>query len=212
MYWIESSSPFEPGARPSNSSEASILIWASNPSAVMASSAGFSRSVSESAANPISTNDRTIRMAMIFIYFFCSGGLRPSQLGASAVRDRRYSSERNARSKAQLFVSRRRGSGGIRLTDPDLFQKWLHRLFASEKLFNRFVDIARIAHCVNFISQPHSCTLVVITLRRAFKDRCHVGGDRIGPGITVVAGIVAIKISKVGDEGRARVDRKKHLF
>src|SRR5436190_24234012 len=83
MYLIESSSPFEPGARPSNSSEASILIWASNPSAVMASSAGFSRSVSESAANPISTNDRAIRMAMIFIYFFCSGGLRPSQLGGT---------------------------------------------------------------------------------------------------------------------------------
>ena len=38
----------------------------------------------------------------------------------------------------QLFVSRRRRSGGIRLTDPDLFQKWLHRLFASEKLLNRY--------------------------------------------------------------------------
>src|SRR5205823_9931731 len=47
------------------------------------------------------------------------------------------------------------GSGAsrrARTIDPDLFQKWPHRLFASEKLLNRFVDITRIAHCVNFIS------------------------------------------------------------
>src|SRR5438094_421073 len=39
MYLIESSSPFDPGARPSNSSEDNILICASNPSGVIASSA-----------------------------------------------------------------------------------------------------------------------------------------------------------------------------
>jgi hypothetical protein len=51
MYLIESSSPFDPGARPSNSFEDSILICASNPSGVIVSSAGLSRSVSGSAAN-----------------------------------------------------------------------------------------------------------------------------------------------------------------
>src|SRR5256885_16656947 len=50
MYLMESSSPLEPGARPSNSSEARVLICASNASGVMTSSAGFSFSAGLSAA------------------------------------------------------------------------------------------------------------------------------------------------------------------
>src|SRR5438477_11955395 len=50
MYLVDSSSPFEPGARPSNSSEAKVLMWASNASGVMTSSAGFSFSAGLSAA------------------------------------------------------------------------------------------------------------------------------------------------------------------
>src|SRR4051794_1214675 len=41
MYLIESSSPLLPGARPSKSSDASVLMWASIPSGVIASRPGF---------------------------------------------------------------------------------------------------------------------------------------------------------------------------
>src|SRR4029450_8220923 len=50
MYLTESSSPFVPGARPSNSSDARTLICASMPSGVIASSAGSNRCASSSAA------------------------------------------------------------------------------------------------------------------------------------------------------------------
>src|SRR5205085_5430550 len=50
MYLVERSSPFEPGARPSNSSDASVLMCASNASGVMTSSAGLSFSAGLSAA------------------------------------------------------------------------------------------------------------------------------------------------------------------
>src|SRR5882724_6833649 len=50
MYLTESSSPFVPGARPSNSSDARILICASNPSGVIASSAGCKRNANSSTA------------------------------------------------------------------------------------------------------------------------------------------------------------------
>src|SRR5438046_4202530 len=50
MYLIDSSSPFDPGARPSNSSDERILMCASNASGVMTSSAGLSFSSGLSAA------------------------------------------------------------------------------------------------------------------------------------------------------------------
>src|SRR5438045_45080 len=50
MYLTESSSPLVPGARPSNSSEARVLMCASKPSGVIASIAGSKRNASSSAA------------------------------------------------------------------------------------------------------------------------------------------------------------------
>src|SRR6266516_6404751 len=50
MYSTESSSPFVPGARPSNSSDARILMCASKPSGVIASSAGCNRNANSSTA------------------------------------------------------------------------------------------------------------------------------------------------------------------
>src|SRR5215470_19306874 len=48
MYFTERSSPFDPGARPSNSSDARTLMCARRPSGVIASSAGCKRSLSSS--------------------------------------------------------------------------------------------------------------------------------------------------------------------
>src|SRR5438477_345041 len=53
MYLIDSSSPLVPGARPSNSSDERILMWASNASGVMTSSAGLSFSSGVSAAKRV---------------------------------------------------------------------------------------------------------------------------------------------------------------
>src|SRR5262249_52803981 len=50
MYLTERSSPFVPGARPSNSSDARTLMFASIPSGVITSRAGSKRSASSSAA------------------------------------------------------------------------------------------------------------------------------------------------------------------
>src|SRR5205809_4489160 len=50
IYLTESSSPFVPGARPSNSSDARTLMCASKPSGVIASSAGCKRNANSSAA------------------------------------------------------------------------------------------------------------------------------------------------------------------
>src|SRR5256885_8741813 len=50
MYFVESSSPFDPGARPSNSSDARILMCDSNASGVMTSRAGLSFSATLSSA------------------------------------------------------------------------------------------------------------------------------------------------------------------
>src|SRR5205809_4686547 len=53
MYLIDSSSPLVPGARPSNSSDERILMWASNASGVMTSSAGLSFSSGVSPAKRV---------------------------------------------------------------------------------------------------------------------------------------------------------------
>jgi len=50
IYLTESSSPFVPGARPSNSSDARTLMCASSPSGVIVSSAGCKRNAKSSAA------------------------------------------------------------------------------------------------------------------------------------------------------------------
>src|SRR2546421_12922034 len=57
MYLIDNSSPFDPGARPSNSSDASVLICERSASGVMTSSAGLSFSATLSSAKREKANE-----------------------------------------------------------------------------------------------------------------------------------------------------------
>src|SRR5207249_1377808 len=61
MYLIDSSSPLVPGERPSNSSDERILMWASNASGVITSSAGLSFSSGLSAAKRVNAASVTSR-------------------------------------------------------------------------------------------------------------------------------------------------------
>src|SRR5439155_18486210 len=72
MYVTDRSSPFVPGERPSNSSDARTLMCASRPSGVIASSAGCRRSFNSSfpardavADKKIASNKREIFMLVL---------------------------------------------------------------------------------------------------------------------------------------------------
>src|SRR4029077_10938124 len=69
IYLTERSSPFEPGARPSNSSEERTLMCLSKPSAVMTSMADLGGEADLSAANDPEAvvSARAIRRAINFI-------------------------------------------------------------------------------------------------------------------------------------------------
>ena len=54
--------------------------------------------------------------------------------------------------------------------------------------------------------------LVEITVLRFFKNGCHIGGDRVGPGVTVITGVVAIHVAEVCHERGAWIDRQKNLL
>src|SRR5207247_6863507 len=97
----------------------------------------------------------------------------------------------------------RQRSRGARIANPDFLQEWLHRLFAAQKFLNRIVDIPRIAHGVNFVAQSNSGLLIKVPIRRTFKNGSHVCDDGIGPGVPVLAGIVAAELSAVRNEGSA---------
>ena len=88
----------------------------------------------------------------------------------------------------------------------------MDRLLAAEELLDGNVDFARIAHLVNFAAQFHAGLFIEVAVLRFFKNCRHVGGDGISPGVAVVTGVVAIEMSKVGDERRARVDWQKDFF
>src|SRR5438309_9857864 len=107
------------------------------------------------------------------------------------------------RRTTQLPAFLRRPGGFYRLlfpADADLFQERLDRLFATEEFFNGSSDIAAVALFVNFVAQSQTGLFVEITVLRFFKYSGHVGSDRIGPGITVVTGIIAVQVSKISHE------------
>src|SRR5581483_6474774 len=54
--------------------------------------------------------------------------------------------------------------------------------------------------------------LIKISVLRLFEDRCHICGDGIGPGITVVPGVVTVQMTEIGDERGAWVDWEKDFF
>src|SRR5439155_1145567 len=62
-----------------------------------------------------------------------------------------------------------------------------------------------------FIRLRRLC-LAIFAFLRFLKNGCHVGGNRVRPGVAVVTGIVAVQMTKVGDERCARINRQKDLF
>src|ERR1051326_6990157 len=52
---------------------------------------------------------------------------------------------------------------------------------------------------------------VEVAVWRMLEDSGHVRGNGVGPGITVIAGVVVHQMSKVGDEGRLWRERKEHV-
>src|SRR6266404_6269768 len=45
-----------------------------------------------------------------------------------------------------------------------------------------------------------------------FKNGGHVRGDGIGPGVAIVAAVVAVQVTEIRNECRAWIDRKKNFF
>src|SRR5205809_7039761 len=105
-----------------------------------------------------------------------------------------------------------RSYDGLLRADTDLFQERLVGLFPAKELLDGNNDLAPIAHLVNFAAQFHAGLFIEVTVLRFFKNCRHVGGDGISPGVAVVTGIVAIEMSKVGDERRPRIDWQKDFF
>src|SRR2546423_168183 len=97
-------------------------------------------------------------------------------------------------------------------SDADLFQERLDRLFAAKEFLDGGVDVARIPRFVNFATQSQPGLLIEVTILRFLKDGRHVGGYRVGPGISVIPGIVAIQVTKVGNERRARINWQENFF
>src|SRR5947208_2096820 len=82
---------------------------------------------------------------------------------------------------------------------------WSDRLFAAEKFLDRHRDVAAVALRVNFLTQLRPSLFVEVPVLRFFKDGGHVGGDRVGPGVAVVTGVVAVHVAEISDEGCARI-------
>src|SRR3954464_10538241 len=173
MYLTESSSPFEPGARPSNSSEARTLMCLSKSGAVMASRGACGGtgggSSAKAAGGKIRKRPRTLFRS--FMSDQSGGGISASSLHPLSCAGRGYG-------WLCLFV--------IRCRNPDFLEERLDRLFAAEKFFDRLGDLAGIARLVDVPPKTHSGLLVEITIFRRFEDRRHVGRDRIRPGVTVI--------------------------
>src|SRR5436190_10565999 len=213
IYLTESSSPFVPGARPSNSSDARTLMCASKPSGVIASSAGCKRNASSSSARSEAAAKQTIAASGRVTFVIYADVV--AAFGSNAERNNGIFDRHLAQAPLQLsaFLRRpRRGFLFVLWTDADLFQERLYRLLAAEKFLDGNVYITRIAWLVNFAAQFHAGLFIEIAVLRFFKNGSHIGGDRIGPGVAVVPGVVAIEMSKVGNKGRARIDWQKHFF
>src|SRR6476646_909769 len=73
------------------------------------------------------------------------------------------------------------------------------------------VDVARAARSVDFLAQFHAGGLIEKSVRRTLENRCHVGRNRVRPGIAVVTGIVTREVTKERYKGGIGSDRKKIL-
>src|SRR5439155_17643611 len=223
MYLIESSSPFVPGERPSNSSDERIFMCASKASGVMTSSAGFSFSSGLSAektqrviprrttqerrnafidevVRDVSTSPEMTRL--LWRELSCMRQplnliLSPLARGEGRVRNL-FSSSRWLAATLSAFLRR---AGGrflfVFAFHADLLQERFDRLFPAKKFFDRHRNVASIALFVDFVAQLPTGLLVEITVLRFIKNGCHIGGDRVGPGVTVITGVVGIHVSEV---------------
>src|SRR6266404_8023722 len=162
MYLVERSSPFDPGARPSNSSDARILMCASNASGVMTSSAGLSFSSGLSAAkreNAIARNSVNDGKGFFMTQDSCGG----RRLACNSLTKQ----PRTAASTENLLSFLRRAGGRFLLVVrfyADLFQERLDRLLPPQKFLDRHRDVASIALRVDFAAQFHPGLFVLITL------------------------------------------------
>src|SRR5713101_6537592 len=93
-----------------------------------------------------------------------------------------------------------------------MFQERSDRLVAAEKCFDRRRQVARVALLVDFVTQTEPDLFIEITVFCFFKHGCHVGSDRIRPGIAVVSGVVAVEATKARNETCPRIDRQKDAF
>src|ERR1051325_4009895 len=156
-------------------------MWASNPSGVIASSAGLSSSSGAAAKiDNVATTHIATTARVIFIWL-------------------------------TTLLRRAGGFGFLFGRDAELFQERFDRLFAAEEIFNRRSDIARVARFVDFVAQFKPSLFVEVAVLRLFENGRHVGRDRVGPGIAVIAGIVAVEMAEIRDKRRARVDRQKNF-
>src|SRR5258708_526737 len=92
------------------------------------------------------------------------------------------------------------------------FSRMAQSTVAAEKSFDRQCYIARIALLINFVTQLRASLLVQVTILRFFKNGGHVRGDGIGPGVAIVAAVVAVQVTEIRNECRAWIDRKKNFF
>src|SRR5439155_14440794 len=135
MYLIDSSSPLIPGARPSNSSDERILMWASNASGVMTSSAGLSFSSGVSPAkrvNAASVKNRGVAFISLRWIGFSEDDVKQMRLRRQIIiafgeRDPPIDFPGTVRQPLSFCSEPSR----------HLFQERLNRLFAAEKLFDR---------------------------------------------------------------------------
>src|ERR1043166_6162864 len=88
------------------------------------------------------------------------------------------------------------GLGFLFASDAELLQERLDRLFAAEEFFDRKGDIARVTRLVNFMAQFQTGLFVEIALLRFFKNGRHIGGDRVGPSVAVVARVIAVEVTE----------------
>src|SRR4051812_36039140 len=136
MYLTESSSPLDPGARPSNSSEARTLICLRRPAAVIASSAAFGGGAALGSAPKLETPKPSDRRRMIMAFMpWGRHATVPGEVASNAGRPEGRPSPVPPGICFIYFLSRvRRGYGWLclfvaRWGDPDFFQERLDRLF-----------------------------------------------------------------------------------
>src|ERR1700756_4481301 len=67
-----------------------------------------------------------------------------------------------------------------------------------------FKNGARIPRLIDFSAQPVTSGFIKVTVGGFFEHRGHVGGDGIGPRITIIAGVVPHQVSEIGNKSGVR--------